>query len=148
MAEEPTFVTDRRGLLALEDENHGRWWAALRSLPPGARRTDGWDAKAVLAHVSAWHRDATRRLNEIAAGRPDPGAPDVDRFNAEALAGSRDTSWGDAVAAAEQAREAFRRTVAALPDALFEAEDGLVPYIVGSNGPYHYAEHFEDRFEA
>ena len=148
MSEEPRFVTDKQGLLALESEYHERWRSGIRGVAPEATRGDGWPLKAVVAHVAAWQRQATGRLREIDGGRTDPGPPDVDAFNAEVLAASRIRPWQEIEADAEHARREFREIGEALPEEVFPANERLVAYVWGSNGLYHYAEHSSDRVGA
>jgi hypothetical protein len=91
----------RRHAIARMARSRTATLALLGRLPADAierpRTLGGWSVRDVLAHIVAWEEEGARRLDLIRRGRGDrirfyDTMPEVDRFNARAVAGARRTS--------------------------------------------------------
>jgi len=91
----------RRDAIGRMTRSRAQTLALVARLPEEAirrPRTQGaWSIQDVLAHLAAWEAEGTRRLRLIARGRGDrirfyDTRPEVDRFNARAVAVARRTS--------------------------------------------------------
>ena len=110
---------------------------------PEPRRTElgvvpGWSVADLVWHCGYWVDDAARRIELIAAGRPEPEEPEAvwQKTNDEVAEQSKAMSWGEVVERSEAARERIRTVFAALSDVPPAAESEFVDETFG-----HYDEH-------
>jgi tetratricopeptide (TPR) repeat protein len=106
---------------------------------------DRWTAKDHLAHLAHWRRHAAQVLAAVHAGRPAPGAGDVDSVNAEVQAASQGRS---AAEVNEAAQASYAELAAAIEDCSEDelmrprrGRDGAVWEVVPPNGHLHLGEH-------
>ena len=110
---------------------------------PEARRTEpgvvpGWSVADLVWHCGYWVDDAARRIELIAAGRPEPEEPEAvwQKTNDEVAEQSKAMPWDEVVGRSEVARERIRTVFAALPDVPAAAESAFADETFG-----HYDEH-------
>ena len=117
-----------------------------------AARDDGWTAKDILAHLTAWEQ---RLLAWIERWRAtgDPGRPEVgvswdgfDELNERDYRASKEKAAADVRSEASATYEAVTKAVQALTDDELavppEAQDGPSwSWIIGANTHRHYEEH-------
>jgi len=110
---------------------------------PEARRTElgvvpGWSVADLVWHCGYWVDDAARRIEFIAAGRPEPEEPEAvwQKTNDEVAEQSKAMSWDEVVARSEAARESIRRVFATFSDIPPAAESEFVDETFE-----HYDEH-------
>ena len=110
---------------------------------PEARRTElgvvpGWSVADLVWHCGYWVDDAARRIEFIAAGRPEPEEPEAvwQKTNDEVAEQSKAMSWDEVVARSEAARERIRRVFATFSDIPPAAESEFVDETFE-----HYDEH-------
>ena len=121
-------------------------WEALMGAVarvPEPRRTElgvvpGWSVADLVWHCGYWVDDAARRIELIAAGRPEPEEPEAvwQKTNDEVAEQSKAMSWGEVVERSEAARERIRTVFAALSDVPPAAESEFVDETFE-----HYDEH-------
>ena len=133
---------ERQQLLDREASSWDAFMGAVARVPE-ARRTDlgvvpGWSVADLVWHCGYWVDDAARRIELIAAGRPEPEEPEAvwHMTNDEVAEQSKAMSWDEIVARSEAARERIRTAFAALSDAQPAAESEFVEETFE-----HYDEH-------
>ena len=133
---------ERQQLLDREASSWEAFMGAVARVPV-ARRTDlgvvpGWSVADLVWHCGYWVDDAARRIELIAAGRPEPEEPEAvwQMTNDEVAEQSKAMSWDEVVARSEAARERIRTAFAALSDAQPAAESEFVEETFE-----HYDEH-------
>jgi hypothetical protein len=118
-------------------------------------RDDGWSAKDVLAHITAWERRLLSWIERWRATgdpqRPEPGMgwDAIDALNGRDYAAAKDAPAVEVRRAAAASYEDVLRTIETLSDAELvertETWDMLsLSWIVGANTHEHYAEHREE----
>jgi hypothetical protein len=129
----------------LLDREASSWEAFMGAVArvPGARRTElgvvpGWSVADLVWHCGYWVDDAARRIELIAAGRPEPEEPEAvwQKTNDEVAEQSKAMSWDEVVARSEAARERIRTVFAAFSDIPPAAESEFVDETFE-----HYDEH-------
>ena len=129
----------------LLDREASSWEALMGAVArvPEPRRTElgvvpGWSVADLVWHCGYWVDDAARRIELIAAGRPEPEEPEAvwQKTNDEVAEQSKAMSWGEVVERSEAARERIRTVFAALSDVPPAAESEFVDETFG-----HYDEH-------
>ena len=129
----------------LLDREASSWEALMGAVArvPEARRTElgvvpGWSVADLVWHCGYWVDDAARRIELIAAGRPEPEEPETvwQKTNDGVAEQSKAMSWDEVVVRSEAARERIRTVFAALSDALPAAESEFVEETFE-----HYDEH-------
>jgi DinB superfamily len=133
---------ERQQLLDREASSWEAFMGAVARVPE-ARRTElgvvsGWSVADLVWHCGYWVDDAARRIELIAAGRPEPEEPETvwQKTNDEVAEQSKAMSWDEVVARSEAARERIRTVFAALSDAQPAAESEFVDETFE-----HYDEH-------
>jgi hypothetical protein len=121
-------------------------WEALMGVVarvPESRRSElgvvpGWSVADLVWHCGYWVDDAARRIELIAAGRPEPEEPESvwQRTNDEVAEQAKAMSWDEVVGRSEAARERIRTVFAALSDVPPAAESEFVDETFE-----HYDEH-------
>jgi hypothetical protein len=99
-------------------------WEALMGAAAGvpeARRTElgavpGWSVADLVWHCGYWVDDAARRIELIAAGRPEPEEPEAvwQKTNDEVAEQSKAMSWDEVITRSEAARERIRTVLSSL----------------------------------
>jgi len=129
----------------LLDREASSWEALMGAVArvPQPRRTElgvvpGWSVADLVWHCGYWVDDAARRIELIAAGRPEPEEPEAvwQRTNDEVAEQSKAMSWDEVVERSEAARERIRTVFAALSDVPPAAESEFVEETFE-----HYDEH-------
>jgi len=129
----------------LLDREASSWEALMGAVArvPEPRRTElgvvpGWSVADLVWHCGYWVDDAARRIELIAAGRPEPEEPEAvwQKTNDEVAEQSKAMSWGEVVERSEAARERIRTVFAALSDVPPAAESEFVDETFE-----HYDEH-------
>ena len=129
----------------LLDREATSWEALMGAVArvPEPRRTElgvvpGWSVADLVWHCGYWVDDAARRIELIAAGRPEPEEPEAvwQKTNDEVAEQSKAMSWDEVVERSEAARERIRTVFAALSDVPPAAESEFVDETFG-----HYDEH-------
>jgi hypothetical protein len=129
----------------LLDREASSWEALMGAVArvPEPRRTElgvvpGWSVADLVWHCGYWVDDAARRIELIAAGRPEPEEPEAvwQKTNDEVAEQSKAMSWDEVVERSEAARERIRTVFAALSDVPPAAESEFVDETFG-----HYDEH-------
>jgi len=129
----------------LLDREASSWEALMGAVArvPEPRRTElgvvpGWSVADLVWHCGYWVDDAARRIELIAAGRPEPEEPEAvwQKTNDEVAEQSKAMSWDEVVERSEAARERIRTVFAALSDVPPAAEAEFVDETFG-----HYDEH-------
>jgi hypothetical protein len=129
----------------LLDREAASWEALMGAVArvPEPRRTEpgvvpGWSVADLVWHCGYWVDDAARRIELIAAGRPEPEEPEAvwQKTNDEVAEQSKAMSWDEVVERSEAARERIRTVFAALSDVPPAAESEFVDETLG-----HYDEH-------
>jgi hypothetical protein len=129
----------------LLDREASSWEALMGAVArvPEPRRTDpgvvpGWSVADLVWHCGYWVDDAARRIELIAAGRPEPEEPEAvwQKTNDEVAEQSKAMSWDEVVERSEAARERIRTVFAALSDVPPGAESEFVDETFE-----HYDEH-------
>jgi len=109
----------------LLDREASSWEALMGAVArvPEPRRTElgvvpGWSVADLVWHCGYWVDDAARRIELIAAGRPEPEEPEAvwQKTNDEVAEQSKAMSWDEVVERSEAARERIRTVFAALSD--------------------------------
>jgi hypothetical protein len=133
---------ERQQLLDREASSWDALMAAVDRVPE-ARRTElgvvpGWSVADLVWHCGYWVDDAARRIELIAAGRPEPEELEAvwQKTNDEVAEQSKAMSWDEVVARSEAARERIRTVFAALSDVPPAAESEFVDETFE-----HYDEH-------
>ncbi|HET7677158.1 MAG TPA: DinB family protein [Candidatus Limnocylindrales bacterium] len=127
-------------------------WAAFRALVDRVARNGGlerntetgWPAKAVAAHVAAWHEQATGRLGEWRATGRIPPVPDVDAFNAQVAERTAGDAPESVLARLDASYPPLLSALRALSEADLQAHRHLLGYIVAANTFGHYEEHLAE----
>src|SRR4029450_1222231 len=113
-------LMERQQLL---DREASSWEALMGAVArvPGPRRTElgvvpGWSVADLVWHCGYWVDDAARRIELIAAGSPEPEAPEAGWQKAKAGVAeqSKAMSWDEVVMRSEAARERIRTVVSSL----------------------------------
>ena len=129
----------------LLDREASSWEALMGAVArvPEPRRTElgvvpGWSVADLVWHCGYWVDDAARRIELIAAGRPEPEEPEAvwQKTNDEVAEQSKAMSWDEVVERSEAARERIRTVFAALSDVPRAAESEFVDETFE-----HYDEH-------
>ena len=129
----------------LLDREASSWEALMGAVArvPEPRRTEhgvvpGWSVADLVWHCGYWVDDAARRIELIAAGRPEPEEPEAvwQKTNDEVAEQSKAMSWDEVVERSEAARERIRTVFAALSDVPPAAESEFVDETFE-----HYDEH-------
>ncbi|HJY32610.1 MAG TPA: maleylpyruvate isomerase N-terminal domain-containing protein [Actinomycetota bacterium] len=129
----------------LLDREASSWEALMGAVArvPESRRAElgvvpGWSVADLVWHCGYWVDDASRRIELIAAGRPEPEEPESvwQRTNDEVAEQSKAMSWDEVVERSEAARERIRTVFAALSDVPPAAESEFVDETFE-----HYDEH-------
>jgi hypothetical protein len=129
----------------LLDREASSWEALMGAVArvPESRRAElgvvpGWSVADLVWHCGYWVDDAARRIELIAAGRPEPEEPESvwQRTNDEVAEQSKAMSWDEVVERSEAARERIRTVFAALSDVPPAAESEFVDETFE-----HYDEH-------
>lgn len=129
----------------LLDREASSWEALMGAVArvPEPRRTElgvvpGWSVADLVWHCGYWVDDAARRIELIAAGRPEPEEPEAvwQKTNDEVAEQSKAMSWDEVVGRSEAARERIRTVFAALSDVPSAAESEFVDETFE-----HYDEH-------
>jgi hypothetical protein len=120
----------------LLDREASSWEALMGAVArvPEVRRTElgvvpGWSVVDLVWHCGYWVDDAARRIELIAAGRPEPEEPEAvwQKTNDEVAEQSKAMSWDEVVTRSEAARERIRMVLSSLleigPDAESEFSD-------------------------
>jgi hypothetical protein len=133
---------ERQQLLDREASSWDALMAAVDRVPE-ARRTElgvvpGWSIADLVWHCGYWVDDAARRIELIAAGRPEPEEPEAvwQKTNDLVAEQSKAMSWDEVVGRSEAARERIRTVFAALSDVPPAAESEFVDETFE-----HYDEH-------
>jgi hypothetical protein len=133
---------ERQQLLDREASSWGAFMGAVARVPE-ARRTElgvvpGWSVADLVWHCGYWVDDAARRIELIAAGRPEPEEPEAvwQKTNDEVAEQSKAMSWDEVVSRSEASRERIRTVFAALSDVPPAAESEFVEETFE-----HYDEH-------
>jgi hypothetical protein len=133
---------ERQQLLDREASSWEAFMGAAARVPEG-RRTElgvvpGWSVTDLIWHCGYWVDDAARRIELIAAGRPEPEEPETvwQKTNDEVAERSKAMSWDEVVGRSEAARERIRTVFAALSDVPPAAESEFVDETFE-----HYDEH-------
>ena len=121
----------------------------------GPARNDGWTAKDMLAHLTAWEQRVLRWIERWRAtgepGRPEVGVTweDFDGLNERDYAAAKEQSLTDV---RREARESYK-AVAGAVDAMSDDELAVRPetadgpswsWIIGANTYRHYKEHHKE----
>jgi hypothetical protein len=115
----------------LLDREASSWEALMGAVArvPEARRTElgvvpGWSVVDLVWHCGYWVDDAARRIELIAAGRPEGHDPEAvwQKTNDEVAEQSKAMSWDEVVTRSEAARERIRAVVSSLPEIVPAAE--------------------------
>jgi hypothetical protein len=129
----------------LLDREASSWEALMGAVArvPEPRRTElgvvpGWSVADLVWHCGYWVDDAARRIELIAAGRPELEEPEAvwQKTNDEVAEQSKAMSWDEVVERSEAARDRIRTVFAALSDVPPAAESEFVDETFG-----HYDEH-------
>jgi DinB superfamily len=129
----------------LLDREASSWEALMGAVArvPESRRAElgvvpGWSVADLVWHCGYWVDDAARRIELIAAGRPEPEEPESvwQRTNDEVAEQSKAMSWDEVVGRSEAARERIRTVFASLSDVPPAAESEFVDETFE-----HYDEH-------
>ena len=133
---------ERQQLLDREASSWEAFMGAAARVPE-ARRTElgvvpGWSVADLVWHCGYWVDDAARRIELIAAGRPEPEEPEAvwQKTNEEVAEQSKTMSWEEVVSRSEAARGRIRTVFAALSDVPPAAESEFVDETFE-----HYDEH-------
>lgn len=100
----------------------------------------GWTPKDLLAHVAAWHDEATSMLSGYVATGDPPGWRDTDSFNAAVTERCKNLPRDAVETMAAESRATYLDTCARLVDPLIER----IVQVVVFNGERHYADHLEE----
>jgi hypothetical protein len=109
----------------LLDREASSWDALMGAVArvPEARRTElgavpGWSVADLVWHCGYWVDDAARRIELIAAGRPEPEEPEAvwQKTNDEVAEQSKAMTWDEVVTRSEAARERIRAVLSSLSE--------------------------------
>ena len=129
----------------LLDREASSWEALMGAVArvPEARRTElgvvpGWSVADLVWHCGYWVDDAARRIELMAAGRPEPEEPEAvwQKTNDEVAEQSKAMSWDEVVTRSEAARERIRTVLSSLLEIGPAAESEFSDETFG-----HYDEH-------
>ena len=119
---------ERQQLLDREASSWEAFMGAVARVPE-ARRTDlgvvpGWSVADLVWHCGYWVDDAARKIELIAAGRPEPEEPEAvwQKTNDEVAEQSKTMSWDEVVTRSEAARERIRTVLSSLSEIAPAAE--------------------------
>ena len=132
------------GVLARMDDTFQEFRDAVARLAERdfERSTEaGWTVKAMVAHVAAWHGQATARLEALrTTGRRDDD-PDVDSFNARITEEAATRSAAEVVADLGASYARLRAETAQLDDARLVEADRWALTTIEANTFDHHPEH-------
>jgi hypothetical protein len=137
---------EREALLKDLDGEYESLYGALMSLSDADKvrpMLDTWSVKDILAHIAGWLREGARMLEGLGRGeqvRAESLDEDVDVRNARFVEEWREASVQEVQTELHTAKEAFARTVRALPQERF-AEGEPARRIVCEEGIDHFSEH-------
>jgi hypothetical protein len=109
----------------LLDREASSWEALMGAVArvPEPRRTElgvvpGWSVADLVWHCGYWVDDAARRIELIAAGRPEPEEPEAvwQKTNDEVAEQSKAMSWDEVVERSEASRKRIRTVLSSLSE--------------------------------
>ena len=132
---------DRRELAAAEDAAWVDYISLVSSLTPEqieepGYSADGWAVKDLMAHIGAWHAEATQVLEQLHYGTYRTQWLDVDSLNRQFYETNKDLPVSVVKAECAASRNRMLVEWDDLPEVSPEAEEWF-----RESGPEHYAEH-------
>ena len=135
------MTTDPRDLAAAEEAVWSEFMGLIASLSPEQLEEpgyspDGWSVKDLIAHIAAWHAEATQVLEQIHYGTYEKRRWDVDALNRRFHEAHKDLPFSVVEAESAAARNRMLAEWNALPEVTPDAEEWF-----RESGPEHYSEH-------
>ena len=135
------MTTDGRDLAAADEGGWSDFMDLISSLSPEQLEEpgyspDGWSVKDLVAHIAAWHAEATQVLEQIHHGTYERQRWDVDALNRQFHEANKDLPFSVVEAECAASRNRMLVEWNSLPEVTPDAEDWF-----RESGPEHYAEH-------
>lgn len=135
------MTVNRHELTAAEEAAWGEFMAVVSSFAPEQLEEpgysdEGWSVKDLIAHIGAWHAEATHVFERVRHGTHRPQSWDVDALNRQFHEENRNLPASVVKAECAASRNRMLVEWNRLPEATPDAEEWF-----RESGPEHYAEH-------